>query len=84
MSADTPTPDDMRAIADLDSRSGEPVGNALRFAADEIERLQAEIERLQERWERWEKAAFRMTGMSSIRERNAEYLAAATEEPTDD
>jgi len=64
MTADTPTPDDLRWI--------------------DPEFLRAEIERLQARCKRWENAAFRMTGMSSIRERNAEYLAAATEEPTDD
>jgi hypothetical protein len=34
-------PDDLRALADCDARAGEPLGKALRWAADEIERLRA-------------------------------------------
>jgi|DEB0MinimDraft_10_1074344.scaffolds.fasta_scaffold05944_4 hypothetical protein len=72
---DTPTPDLVERLR-VKVHGGYPDADAI-AAADEIERLQA-------RCKRWENAAFRMTGMSSIRERNAEYLAAATEEPTDD
>jgi hypothetical protein len=32
-------PDDLRAIAECDARAGEPLGKALRWAADEIDRL---------------------------------------------
>jgi len=36
------TPDDLRALADLDSRAGAPLGNALRAAADALEQAWAE------------------------------------------
>ena len=42
-------PDDLRALADCDARAGEPLGKALRWAADEIERLRTDNERLSQR-----------------------------------
>lgn len=33
----------LRALADCDGRAGEPLGKAMRSAADEIERLEAEL-----------------------------------------
>lgn len=39
----TYTTDELRGLADFDARSGEPLGRALRWSAEEIERLQAII-----------------------------------------
>jgi hypothetical protein len=36
-------PDALRTTADLDARAGEPCGKALRWAADRIEALEAEL-----------------------------------------
>jgi hypothetical protein len=45
----------LRDVADLDARAGEPLGRACREAADLIERLQADVERIDyvEKLEGW-------------------------------